>query len=158
MNLTLNRYSSNVESTLGLLYINNKFECYTLEDEKREIKKRGETRIPAGLYDIRFREVMSGMTEKYREKYSFFSWHLHLINVPGFEYIYIHAGNTDKDTDGCILVGDIANNNSIERGSIAQSRQAFQRIYNKISIALKNETVNIIISDRDGDHDTHCRH
>ena len=155
MNIRLDRYSDNGNSTLGLFFIDNKFECYTIEDEHREIKKRGETRIPEGIYDIRFREVMSGMTQRYREKYSFFTWHLQLMNVPGFEYIYIHAGNTEKDTDGCILIGDVANNNQIERGSVAQSRQAFQRVYTKISMAIRNgNNVAINITDKEGQHGT----
>lgn len=149
MNVRIERYSRNNESTLGLLYIDGKFECYTLEDEKREIKVPGETRIPSGAYDLRFRQVMTPMTQRYRIKYPFFTWHIQVMNVPGFNYIYLHAGNTDDDTDGCILLGDTANNNKYADGFIGNSSQAFKRVYAKIANNLTISTATIIILDKD---------
>jgi hypothetical protein len=150
MNLKLLRYSSNNESTLGLLFVDDKFECYVLEDEYRAEKVKGETRIPAGTFDIKYREVISGMTERYRNKYDFFTWHLELQNVPNFKYVYMHAGNKDDDTDGCILVGDSANNNKVDDGFIGYSRNAFERIYLKIAQKLDIfEAVQIKIVDMD---------
>ena len=106
MKIDLLRISSGVESTLGMMYVDGAPECFTLEDEYREIKVKGETRIPEGTYKIGLRDVVSPMTTRYRNKFTWFTYHLHIHDVPGFEYVYIHLGNTDKDTDGCILVDD----------------------------------------------------
>lgn len=143
MNLVLQRYSDNGNSTQGLLFelVSNKaiFLNYTLEDEHREIKISGETNIGEGLYEVKQRKVDSPMTAKYRERYSWFHWHLELQNVPDFKYVYIHIGNTEADTNGCILVADNANNNMITRGFNSSSTAAFKRLYLNIVDALTNE-------------------
>lgn len=150
MKLELLRYSDNKESTLGLLFMDGIFQCYTLEDEFRNLKLAGETRIPAGEYQIIFREEESPMTKRYREDYDFFDWHLMLKNVPGFDFIYIHHGNHDDNTDGCILVGNTANNNQLIDGFIGNSRKAFERLYKKIWRELRSgEKVSIKIVDID---------
>lgn len=149
MTITLPRYSSSPESTLGLFFINGEWECYTLEDEFRAVKVSGETRIPAGIYEIKFREEKSPMQQTYKRKFSWFTWHLQLMDVPGFDYVYIHIGNKDEDTDACILVADTANNNRLAKGFIGSSTPAFERIYKKISQALLNgERVFIHIKDQ----------
>jgi len=53
--LSLQRFHDSGQSTLGLLSVNDQFLCFTLEDEGREIKVKGETRIPAGRYQIKLR-------------------------------------------------------------------------------------------------------
>ena len=65
MKIRLLRYSDNGNSTLGLLFVDNTFFAHTLEDEFRDIKVMGETRIPHGRYGIIKREVMSKMTKRY---------------------------------------------------------------------------------------------
>ena len=55
-----------------------------------------------------------------------------LKNVPGFTGIYIHIGNTDEDTDGCLLMGDNADNNVIGPGSISNSTACFMRFYKEV--------------------------
>ena len=131
----LQRIQSEEDFTTGVLYkldpelpkVARDFMCFTLEDEHRDVKVAGETRIPAGRYEIKFYKYGKKFHEPYKAKYG--DWHqgmLHLQDVPGFTYILIHCGNTDKDTDGCILVGDTANSNM---GTIASSRQAYNRIY-----------------------------
>ena len=141
MEIKGSRYSDNGNSTLGLFIIDDKFECYMLEDEFREVKVKGKTRIPSGRYEIKKREVISPMTEKYRKQFSWFDWHLEVTGVPGFKYVYIHKGNTEDHTDGCLIVGDTVNNNQLERGFTGKSTQAFERIYKKISKALESERV-----------------
>ncbi len=142
LNLILQRYSDNGDSTQGLLHVidNNSllFLNYTLEDEFREVKVKGETCIPNGLYEIAQRKVLSPMTERYRRKYKWFDWHLELQNVESFQNIYIHIGNKDEDTDGCILVQDNANNNTIKGGFNGSSLPAFERLYNLIRTELNN--------------------
>jgi pheromone shutdown protein TraB len=64
---------------------------------------------------------------------------LHITDVPNFEYILIHCGNTDEHTAGCLLVGDSQENNQInENGFIGKSTQAYKRIYPRIAEALVN--------------------
>lgn len=132
MNFILQRFSDNRESTLGLLFKVSaliSFKCYTLEDEFRESKISKETRIPARTYKLVIQKIETPKTLAYRKKYQWFENHIMLENVPGFVGIYIHVGNDDDDTDGCILLGDNANNNSISPGSVTASTDAFRRFY-----------------------------
>jgi len=142
MKLQVLRISSGEDSTSGLLFdITNgrKFLCYTLEDEYREEKIMGETRIPSGTYEVVFRKS-GGFHNKYVKRYG--KMHLgmlHIINVPGFEYILIHTGNTDEHTAGCLLLGDTQTNNQIAKdGFIGSSGQAYKRVYPKIADAIEN--------------------
>lgn len=130
---TLQRYSDDGDSTLGLLFMGEEstqsFFCYTLEDEHRDVKIKGETRIPSGRYELSLRQEISPMTTRYRDRFSWFEWHVILLDVPNFNYVYIHIGNTDDNTDGCILLGDGANNNIQTDGFISGSVHAFKRWY-----------------------------
>ena len=70
MEILLLRYSDDGDSTMGLLFIDGKFECHTLEDEHRDVKKPGETRIPEGKYKVNFRNERTPLTKKYAAKYA----------------------------------------------------------------------------------------
>lgn len=142
MNFVLQRFSDNRDTTLGILLLRMQskllFQGYTCEDEYREVKEKGETRIPAGLYSIVIQEQETPMTLRYRQRYpNWFKNHLMIKDVPNFTGVYIHIGNTDADTDGCILVGDGADNNVIGAGSISASTQCFTRLYNILYNHLK---------------------
>lgn len=132
----LQRYSDNRESTLGLFFRLTErlpfFIAYTLEDEARDVKVKGETRIPAGRYEIIINRAETPLTKKYQERYTWFKYHLMLKDVPNFTGIYIHPGRTDDFTDGCITVGDSANNNNLGAGEITGSVPAYIRIYNSL--------------------------
>lgn len=135
MKFILQRFADNRESTIGLLFKTEvliPFQCYTLEDEFRESKVTKETRIPAGIYNLVLQMNETPMTLRYRAKYPWFKHHIMLENVPGFIGIYIHIGNTDDDTDGCILLGDAADNNTIAPGTIHSSTNAFKRFYSNV--------------------------
>ena len=136
LNLILTRYSDNGNSTQGLLHAidNNdlRFLNYTLEDESRPVKVKHETCIPSGLYEVLQRKETTPMTEKYRRKFDWFDYHLELQNVEGFSGIYIHIGNKDTDSSGCVLVQDQANNNTIGKGFNGSSTPAFERLYNLV--------------------------
>ena len=145
MKLELKRFSSQSDTTLGLLFADGAFECFTLEDEYRSQKVKGETRIPAGTYKVEKREVLSGLTEKYRKKYPWFDFHFMLQDVPDFQYVYIHIGNDDDHTDGCLLVSDIVKSNRFdENNNLSSSGPAFKRLYQKMSEA---NFVNVSITD-----------
>ncbi len=129
MNLLLERHESGVSCTIGTLSVDGDWLCYTLEDVVREVegqpvfawKQYGKTAIPAGTYKVRI---------TYSSR---FKRDLPLIQaVPGFEGVRIHPGNTDADTDGCILPGTrIAPHGE----AIEQSRAAFVRLFEKLDAA-----------------------
>ena len=151
MELFVQRFSSGVEATLGIMHDVTeapRFLCYTLEDQYNEPKVPKETRIPPGRYQIKLRTEDSPMNARYHER---FQWHrgmLWLQDVPDFTYIYIHPGNKDNHTDGCILVGDGQISNVSEFGQVTSSVTAYRRLYHKIVEALGNgEEVWIEIED-----------
>lgn len=133
MRLEVVRYSSTDESTIGALFDvtkGRKFLCYTLEDPPQIEKIPGRTRIPAGTYDMRLRSE-GGFHRKYTLRFgkSFHKGMLHIQNVPNFKWILVHCGNTQEDTSGCLLLGDVSYNNTIKNGLISQSESAYHRIY-----------------------------
>jgi hypothetical protein len=140
MTYLIQRYSDNRDSTLGLLLKvletaqgqRPVLQAYTLEDEYRDDKVMKETRIPAGTYTVDIQKGETPLTLKYRGKYPWFKHHLEIKNVPGFKGVYIHIGNFDADSAGCILVGDNADNNTIGPGSISNSTAAFKRFYESV--------------------------
>lgn len=146
MKLVVLRISSQEDSTSGILFektdIGLKFLCYTLEDERRALKVKGETRIPAGEYEIKFRKE-GGFNERYKKKFAgIHKGMLEIKDVPYFDYILIHIGNTDEDTAGCLLLGDIQeNNNIIKSGFVGKSTNAYKRLYPRIAheLELKNK-------------------
>jgi hypothetical protein len=146
MRIALQRGRHNDEATLSTVYIDGQFFCYALEDQPQEVKVPHETRIPAGLYQIRLRNE-GGMTKHYAKRYDFHEGMLWLQGVPGFEWIYIHTGNTDDHTSGCILVGD---DRDYDSWTISGSRSAYRALYLKVLDAAKNGTLSIkVIDERD---------
>ena len=137
MELTVIRYSNGADSTMGLLMINGTFAAYTLEDEYREVKVMGETRIPAGRYEVVLRNE-GGHHERYKVKYKdVHKGMLHITNVPNFQWILIHVGNDDDDTAGCLLLGDQSISNVNNDGRILQSTNAYKRVYPIIANTLE---------------------
>ena len=136
-NIEVLRYSSGVDSTLGILSENGpdgrEFLAYTLEDEFREKKVSAETRIPEGTYEVTLR-TEGGFHSRYAAKFG--DWHKGMLwvrDVPGFEYILIHTGNTDEHTMGCLLVADSSTQNITKDGFIGASVSAYKRIYPSLS-------------------------
>lgn len=146
MEITLHRSHQEKDATIGLIYLDDNFAGMTLEDVHREVKVNGKTRIPAGEYQIKERKVLSPLTRKYREKYPWFTWHLEIQDVPSFSNVYLHVGNSAKDTDGCILVGS---SYAYGSGFIGNSLARFERVYQEITSALHSgEDVYITIRGR----------
>tara|TARA_B100000795_G_C22703088_1_gene400459 strand:- start:295 stop:768 length:474 start_codon:yes stop_codon:yes gene_type:complete len=142
MKLEVLRISSQKDSTNGLLFdvtTDRKFLCYTLEDEYRDLKVYGETRVPSGTYKVTLRNV-GGFDARYTKKYgSMHKGMLWVRDVPGFEYILIHTGNTDEHTAGCLLLGDTQQQNVTKSkdGFIGASVDAYKRIYPLIAESLE---------------------
>jgi len=147
--LTILRYVDDGETTLGLIFLRNKFFAYTLEDAHQDIKIQQKTRIPAGIYNIDFMKTETELTKKYRKIYSdWFDFHLEVRHIPNFENVYIHVGNTHENSDGCILIADGVSAGTSK--SLQNSRDAYQRFYKTTSALLKsNEPVNIQILNED---------
>lgn len=139
MKLTLKRIAKKETYTIGKLYIDDVYFCDTLEDKDRElnndmseeyirrIKIKAQTAIPTGLYPI-------SITYSQR-----FKKDMPLINnVKGFEGIRIHSGNTEKDTEGCILVGE----NKV-KGKVINSRETYNRLFAKLTKNKNNITIEV---------------
>lgn len=99
MKLMLERLYLKPEYTIGKLYVDGQYFCDTLEDRVRdlakEVKVPGQTAIPTGKY-----EVVVNISPRFRRKLP------RLLNVPHFDGILIHRGNSAIDTAGCILIGE----------------------------------------------------
>lgn len=148
MNYILQRYSDNRDCTLGLLFKeiidgNGKrlvLQAYTMEDEYRDVKVMHETRIPAGFYELGLQMIETDKTKQYRLKYPWFKNHIEITKVKNFTGVYIHIGNVDEHTSGCVLLGDTANNNNVATGEISSSTIAFKRFYEVVHELLSNGT------------------
>lgn len=145
MKLVQLRTSNRLDACLGNMYIDGELFCFTVEDLVRDKKEKGITAIPAGKYKIKYRDQPSPMRERYRRKYDWFKNHLHIQDVPGYKYIYLHIGNFPKDSQGCILINGKLN-------SLANcgenSTESFRKFYLKIASALgKEEEVTLEIRD-----------
>ena len=157
MKLEVLRFSSGKDSTSGILLDSSNgkktFLCYTLEDEQRDVKVYGETRIPAGTYKLKLREE-GGFHNKYLARYGA-DWHKGMIwvqDVPGFEYILWHTGNTDEHTAGCLILGNTQTNNRIAKdGFIGSSVDAYKFVYPRVASAIESgQDVEVTYVDYDG--------
>jgi hypothetical protein len=123
-----------------VLKVDGQYECFVLEDKFREPdtwskvsdwKVQNSTAIPKGRYNV---------TIDYSNHFK--KNMLHVLDVPGFEGIRIHSGNTDADTEGCLLVG-----RTRKEGFIGESRIALDRLISKVQLVLAiGDTVTLIIS------------
>ena len=136
MELIVDRKWKRQSYTISNLTIDGKWLCNVLEDTDRglddsmsvakikELKKSSATAIPRGTYEVTldvyspkfgsksfYKEVCNGKLPR-------------LLNVKGFEGILIHAGNTDKDSAGCLLVGQ----NKV-KGQVINSQATFKELY-----------------------------
>ena len=107
MKILVKRIAKKDTYTIGKMYIDGKYFCDTLEDKDRGLsqstplsiikskKVPGQTAIPTGTY-----KVIVNISPKFGRMLP------RLLDVPGFDGILIHRGNTDKDSSGCLLVGE----------------------------------------------------
>lgn len=141
MNILLQRFSDNGDSTMGLWFHKEakKFLMFGLEDEYRAVKVMKETRIPAGFYELKIRAENTPLTIKHREAYgSWFEYHIEITGIPNFSGVYIHAGNDDDHTDGCPLGGNTLTSHFIqEKKPLTSSTDAIRRFYALVYPELK---------------------
>lgn len=149
MDLIMQRMAHGEDSSYGIIFLDGQHVCFTIEDEPRDIKVKGETRIPKGRYQIKYREEATPLTKRYREKFDWFLYHLEITEVPNFTNIYLHIGNVHENSDGCPLV-----NNGVQKVGTEfkglDSTSCYKDFYKLISDTLnKGEDVYIDIRDED---------
>lgn len=140
MELRVKRVALKSDYTIGRLYVNGEYVCDTLEDAVRDTKIYGKTAIPCGTYKI----TMDVVSPKFKDR----SWAKpydgklpRLIDVPNYEGVLIHVGNTAEDTSGCLLVGQ----NRVV-GKLVNSTQTFMSLMEKHLIPAKNRGEEITIT------------
>ena len=141
MELELTRTTRTNRSTIGELTVNGKFECFILEDKDRGLQQgmalselmaakiKTRTAIPTGRY-----EIVTNFSDRFQKMLPL------LLDVPAFAGIRIHPGNTDSDTEGCLLPGKTKSPDMV-----GSSRAAFTALFNKIKSAMQREKVFINI-------------
>ena len=139
MKLTLRRIAKKDTYTVGKLYIDGVYFCDTIEDkdrglyqkqdiqELRKIKVPSKTAIPTGIYKVSLSIVSPKFSAKKIYQEICKGKVPRLLNVPGYEGVLIHIGNTAEDSAGCILVGQ----NKVV-GKVINSTETFRKFYNKI--------------------------
>ena len=128
MKIKVKRYEFRDTYTVGRMYIDDVYFCYTLEDKVREgAKVNGQTAIPTGTYN-----VIINHSNRFNRDLPL------LENVPNFTGVRIHAGNTSKDTDGCILLGQTY----AGKDFVGSSKSAFDVFFEKLKQA-KTATIEI---------------
>lgn len=148
LNIRIDRIAKKSTYTIGKLYLNGVYFCDTLEDTDRgltqgmplqkikDLKIKGATAIPKGKYKVTMNVVSPKFSK--RATYQFCQGKLpRLLNVDGYEGVLIHIGNTAKDTEGCILVGQ---NKVI--GQVINSTVTFKKLYAEM---LKYQTIILTI-------------
>lgn len=149
MKILVKRIAKLPTYTIGRMYINGIYQCDTIEDCDRnlrqdmplsEIKKRkvyGETAIPTGTYKV----TMNVVSPKFKDRVWAKPYGGKLprfLDVPGFDGVLIHVGNTAQDSLGCILVGE----NKV-KGKVINSTIAFNKIMNVLLTAKDEITITI---------------
>ena len=137
--------------TIGVMSIDGKRFCETLEDADRNlnssmtveqikaIKKSNETAIPTGTYKI----TLDTFSPRFGNK-SFYKKVCEgklprILNIKGFDGVLIHCGNTNLDTSGCILVG-----RNLEVGKVLKSQETFEKLYRILKGNKDNLTIKIV--------------
>ena len=141
MEVKVKRIARRDNYTIGKMYVNGEYVCDTLEDTDRGLtskmsvaqisgmKVHGETAIPTGRYLVDMKTVSPRFGG--RPQYQFCKGRLpRLCNVPAYQGVLVHCGNTANDTEGCILVGE---NKAV--GQVLNSTATFRKIYTMLKAA-----------------------
>lgn len=133
VNLLIIRETFTDKSTIGKLFVNGEYFCYTLELPYRDNQRRISC-IPSGEYKVRLRLARESATRDYL--------HLLVQDVPDRTYILFHRGNRPSHTKGCILVGQ-----TYEQDFVGNSTLAMDLLMKEI-INLGGENINLIIKNQ----------
>lgn len=154
MELTLKRIALRSEYTIGKLYVDGEYVCDTIEDTVRdldkdgkfangEVKIPGKTAIPYGRYEV----TMKVRSPKY-SNFTKYSWAKkydgylpRLLNVPHFDGVLIHVGNSALDSEACVLVGE----NKVV-GKVINSVNTFRRLMDEYLVPAKKRNEKIVIT------------
>lgn len=149
MELELRRIARKADYTIGHLSIDGQYFCDTIEDTDRGLrqdlplsvnqakKRKGITAIPVGRYRVTLGVKSPRFSKK--KQYAACNGYLpRILNVPAFDGVLIHIGNTAKDSEGCILVGD---NKKV--GMVINSTQTYWRLYDRLQEAKDNIFITI---------------
>lgn len=145
MKLLLRRIYKASNYTIGKLYVDNEYFCDTLEDTVRDLpwscentekgqsckceeKIYGKTAIPEGKY-----KIILSMSNRFKKILP------EILKVPHFLGIRIHSGNTENDTEGCILVGE-----NTTKGKVLNSRNTMEKLMKKLNKDKHNLVIEII--------------
>ncbi len=138
------RVAQGKESTLSQLYINDIFQCYLLEDKIREVKIFSETAIPSGVFSLKL-NTHGAKNVNYKKVFGkLHEGMIEISGLPNFNFVYIHTGNTIKETAGCPLCGfgfQFVDGNY----QVAQSVAAYKMVYPKLAVLAKVENNKITI-------------
>lgn len=127
MKIIVKRVFLGKDYTIGKMYLDGVYFCDTLEDTVRPNGQKiyGKTAIPTGKY-----KVIKTMSNRFKKLLPL------ICDVPGFAGVRIHAGNTQSDTEGCILVGE----NKV-KGKVINSRITMKKLMTKLD---EENTIEII--------------
>lgn len=130
--LTLLRYFDDGETTLGLLFFDQQFYCYVLEDTYNDPKIINQTRIPKGTYAIDFDIIDNKLNKKFKRTRDWFTHHLEIKNVKHFSNVYIICGNNSDDSEGSLLVsGNLTLTD--KKKILNNSKETYKKLYADIS-------------------------
>ena len=147
MKLKVNRLKDSGDATISTVSVDEDFFAFGLEDEHRDVKVDGETRIPSGIYNLTLRTV-GGFHSRYSERFAeIHQGMIEIADVPGFKYVLIHCGNTEEHTAGCLLIGESCDSN---RMTVGASSPAYKKLYSAVieSVKAGEATIEFIDSDR----------
>ena len=142
MKITLKRIFTNSTYTIGHLYVDGTWVCNVLEDADRGLKDtmtleqvkakkiKAKTAIPTGNYKVTVNVVSPKFSKKDYYKKVCSGRVPRILGIKGFDGVLIHVGNTERDTEGCLLVGY----NKV-KGKVINSKEAFEKLYKMLDSA-----------------------
>lgn len=149
MKLLLERFGFGRTSTLSEFWVDTTLAAFAIEDERRKVKVAGETCIPTGTFHVKLR-TEGGMHPKYAARFGdMHKGMLWLQDVPGFEYVYLHTGNRESQSDGCPLIATTPIVLPSGEFEASESERAYRKVYPKIADAILTTGCTITVRERE---------
>ncbi len=126
----IERFIHHPDCEISRVFVRDKFFCFSIEDAARTTKIKGETCIPLGTYDLGTR-----FSPHFSPKLGHdMIW---VQNVPGYEFILIHTGNTITDTEGCLIlgktIGTLQGKDGVVRDAVLTSKPTYMEFYASVN-------------------------